>query len=421
MATDDLPILIVSDDAPTAASATTAATRFREATGETLVRTLDVKTWSSGVDLGAVYARATEEVREAVARENVSLRRIREHVFPRIADAPDAPPGAGVYQMAAGDLERIHRDLLFAGRVEACDGTRQTHDTLPLTIHQIGVGLVSYRGDAGTYGQRLFQRDLRMENADPAEEVTQLLRRRAERGGLNQPEASGALPTLTQRGIMAHAERAVLLHHSRALWRMGHGNPAPYEIVTGSGYLELLIEGTRTVRELVEGHQRFVYVASEPGDRVLLTVGQALHPLEYAIVGTLRDEIFAVIEQGKYWSHIPDSIDTTWDGERLTPRDWIERFRDEVASQVVVGVYRASHLAPPQVFYAHVNHAHIAARIAIADSVLQEHRGFPMLIDLADRLCQATFGGAAFAGPIAAAYADADASWRFLSERATRR
>lgn len=416
---DDFPILIVSDDI-IATGAAAATTRFREVTGETLAQALDVTTWGTGVDVGAVYARATEEVREAVTRENGYIRRVREHVFPCLAEAEDAPPGAGVYQMAADELERIHRDLLFAGRVEACDGTRQTHDTLPLTIHSIGVALLSYRGDVGTYGQRLFQRDLRMVHADPVEEVTALLRR-AERGGLNQPEASGALPTLTQRGIMAHAERAVLLRHGTAPWRMGHGNPAPYEIVTGSGYPELLVEGTRTVRELVEGHRRFVYVASEPSDRVLLTVGEALRPLEYAIVGTLRNAIFDIVDGGKYWPRFPGDMNAMWDGERLTPREWAERFRDAVASQVVVGVYRASQLAPPQVFYAHAMHAHIAARIAIADSVLQEHRGFPMLIDLADRLCQATFGGAAFAGPIAAAYADAGAPWRYLSERATRR
>ena len=41
-------------------------------------------------------------------------------------------------------------------------------------------------------------------------------------------------------------------------------------------------------------------------------------------------------------------------------------------------------LAPPQLFYAHEDHADIAALVALADSVLQEQRGFPLLIDLAD-------------------------------------
>jgi hypothetical protein len=73
---------------------------------------------------------------------------------------------------------------------------------------------------------------------------------------------------------MAYAERAILLNRSTATWRMGHGNPAPYELITGSGNLDLMIESTKVIRELVERHQKFVFVASEPSDRVLLTIGQ---------------------------------------------------------------------------------------------------------------------------------------------------
>jgi hypothetical protein len=113
--------------------------------------------------------------------------------------------------------------------------------------------------------------------------------------------------------------------------------------------------------------------------------------------------------------------ETIWDGKKLTPAEWIRKFRDVVASQVVVGVYRATHLAPAQVFYAHENHADIAAHIALADSVLQEHRGFPLLLDLADNVCGAVFGGNSLTGPVSTAYADAGAPWRYSSERMTRR
>ncbi|MCC7106760.1 MAG: hypothetical protein IT307_16630, partial [Chloroflexi bacterium] len=66
-------------------------------------------------------------------------------------------------------------------------------------------------------------------------------------------------------------------------------------------------------------------------------------------------------------------------------------------------------------------HTHLAAHIALADSVLQEHRGFPLLIDLADRICAATFGPDSLVEPLLAAYARAGAPFRFLSERASRR
>jgi hypothetical protein len=70
-------------------------------------------------------------------------------------------------------------------------------------------------------------------------------------------------------------------------------------------------------------------------------------------------------------------------------------------------------MAPAQMFYAHVDHAHEAALIALADSVLQEHRGFPMLIDLADSLCSATFGADVFTASTQLAYAAAGEPYRY--------
>lgn len=386
--------------------------------GEELQRTLDVDTWSTGEDLTQIYGRLAAEVREAVEREDEFLKTIRAEIFPRLAGYPGAPPGAGVYAASPAALRRIHRGLLFNGGVEACDGNRHVHDTLPLTIFQIGICLVSYQGDQGTWSQRLYRRDLRVRSRDPREELIALLERREGRGGLNQPDRRDQLSELARRGILAHAERAILLQRSAAPWRMGHGNPAPYELLTGSGSLDLMIESTRIIRELVEGHQKFLFVTSEPADLVLLTLGQTLYPLEYAIVGTLKERIDQIVERGHYRMRV--TSDTTWDGERLTPDGWIRRFRDVVAPQVVVGVYRATRLAPAQLFYAHVDHADLAAHIALADSVLQGHRGFPLLLSLADRVCGGVFGTDTLAGPVATAYIDAGAPWRYLSERASR-
>ncbi|MCA1706556.1 MAG: hypothetical protein LC808_26145, partial [Actinobacteria bacterium] len=308
---------------------------FREGFGEYLSDTLDLDTWTTGPDLSLIYGRLAEEVSEALEQEKALHKMIREDIFPRLSGYPGAPNCAGVYEANIENLEHIHRGLLFNGGVEACDGTQQTHDTLPLTIHQIGVSLVSYQGNQGTWGQRLFRRDLRVSGKNPAQEMVELLERREHRGGLNQPDHRDTLSELARRGIMAHAERAILLHRSDAIWRMGHGNPAPYELITGSGSLDLMIESTKIIRELVEGHQKFVFVASEPRDRVLLTIGQALHPMEYAVVTTLKDMIDKTVEKGHYRMNI--TVDSTWDGVRLGPEEWIRKFRDVVAPQVVVG------------------------------------------------------------------------------------
>jgi hypothetical protein len=392
------------------------AEEFRESFGEDLNQTLDLGTWRSQVNLADEYARIEAEVRQAVETETAYQRHIRRTIFPRLQWG--TVPGSGLYEIPVKDIEEVHRGLLFNGGVEACDGTCDAHDTLPLTIHQIGVSLVSYAGDRGSWHQRLFRRDLRFNRGDPAEDVLELLERRGRRSAVNHADHRDTFSELFQRALMSYAERAILLRHSKAVWRMGHGSPAPLELLNGGGLVELMVQATRVIRELVEQHQKFVFVASEPRERALMTIGQALHPLEYAIVQTLQDRIANMVDMVSLVD--PGGADLRWDGERLTPQGWLTRFRDEVASQVVVGVYRASPVAPPQVFYAHADHADVAARIAVADSVLQQERGFPLLIVLADTLCSSVYGGGRLNDLTAAAYAASGAAWRYLSERATR-
>jgi hypothetical protein len=51
---------------------------------------------------------------------------------------------------------------------------------------------------------------------------------------------------------------------------------------------------------------------------------------------------------------------------------------------------------------------------------MQEHRGFPLLIDLAHNVVNAAFGANTFAEIIRTAYADAGQPYQYLGERETR-
>jgi hypothetical protein len=271
------------------------------------------------------------------------------------------------------------------------------------------VYLVSYQGDQGSWVNRLYRRDLRIGGQDPLEEALEMLERRQRRTGFDASSQRDKLSILAQRGIMAYAERAVLLQKSQAPWRMGHGSPTPWELLTGSGMPELARISLDLLNDLILGHKRFIFVPSGPAERMLLTIGNALHPLEYAIVDTMSltlERIAGGHYRGEGW-------------EALSSR--VQQFAAEVGNQVIVGVYRASHIAPPQLFYAHVDHAHEAALIALADSVLQEHRGFPMLISLADTLCSEMFGTSSLTASTEIAYLEAGAPFRHLTERQTRR
>ncbi len=385
------------------------AADYELATGERLSTTLDLNTWHPGVDLGEMYSRIEQEVSEAIRKENMYQKEIREKIFPYLRTREGAPAGAGVYKTDVSNLIKIHNQILFNGGVEACDGTVASHDTLPITITQIGVCLVSYRGDQGSWVHRVFRRDLRSETSrSPIDETIEMLERRSSRTAVGVDSPHDQISTLARRGIMAYAERAVLLEKSNAIWRMGHGSPAPYELLTGSGMPELLRSGMELMRRIIEDHKRFIFIPSAPKARELLTIGSALLPLEYAIVENLQKRI-DIVASGHYR------------GEWASELPSVKAFAKECGPQVVIGLFRASDLAPAQMFYAHKDFFHEAAIIAMADSILQEHRGFPMLIDLADQLCSATFGADVFSASTQLAYASAGAPYRYMTERSTRR
>lgn len=377
---------------------------FSAAYGEPLDATLNIDSWQTGGDLEGLYERLESEVQSAVATENAMRQTIRREIFPRLRDRPGAARGAGCYRATPADLRRVHRSLLFNGAVEACDGTSVEHDTLPVTITQIGICLVSYQGDQGSWTQRLYRRDLRATTGNALDDLLALLDNRAQRGSTDNDER-GRLSELARRGIMTYAERAILARKSQAPWRVGHGNPAPYELLTGSGSMDLLVRSMDVMRELILDHRKVLFVPSAPRDRNWLTLGQALYPLEFIIIETIQKRMEAVVEQGHYGKEYKQKV---FD------------FCQEIGSQIVLGVYRASAAAPPYLFFAHIDYACDAALIAMADSVLQEHRGFPMLIDLADTICRTTFGNDIFNHAVQMAYAHAGEPYRFLNERQTR-
>lgn len=378
---------------------------FLSSYGESIAQVLSLDTWRAGEDLASVFGRLDNEISEAIRREGDLSKRVRQVIFPEIISRPNAPKQAGVFQAKLEELEDVQKKALFNGAVEACDGNRMVHDTLPITIAQIGVCLVSYNGEQGSWVHHLYRRDLRLQGTDPLEEALRVLERRESRSGYGQPSKRDKLSELGQRGIMSYAERAVLLDKSNKPWRMGHGNPAPYELLTGSGSMELLEAGLDVLSRLIIEHKRFIFVPSAPAERVLLTIGNALRPLEFAIIDDSEARMRPIIEQG----HL-----------RSRYREAALNFSREAAPKILIGVYRTYRDVPPQIFYAHADYVQEAALIAMADSIMQSHRGFPTLLDIADSVCSSTFGVDGFNSVVQAAYAKQGCGFRYFGERETR-
>lgn len=377
--------------------------------GETLAETLDLSKWNSGANLDEMYERLRREISDSVVQEQLIESRIRKHIFPELRKkGANKPKCAGVYRATVEQVESVHKKLLFNGGVEASDGTVVSHDTIPVTITQIGVCLTSYQGEAGNWVHRIFRREMHSRGKDPVEEVLDVLQQRHERAAVDVTSARDQFTSLARRGVMAYAERAVLLERSDAVWRMGHGSPTPWEMVTGSGMPELATASLQLLRKLLLEHQKFVFVPSASQHRWLITIGNALRSLEYAVIKTVKDDLGRIASggyRGDEWGKVGNDVN---------------KFVNDVGDNVVMGVFKASAVSPCQLFYAHADHVHEAALICLADSVLQEHRGFPMLIDLADKLCTANFSPDHFAASAQLAYADTDVPFKYMAERSTR-
>ena len=349
---------------------------YQEATGETLSETLDIDTWDPAQRIAERFERLQSEIIEAQVREMENRRDIREYAFPLIAQSPLAPKNAGVHEVQFDELKAVQSNLLFSGLVQAVDGASVVHQTLPVTVVQTGVALANYLGEHGTWGHRIFQKDVKISGKIGLDRALELLARRQEQ---EEREEAG-LSDMLRRGLMANAELAVLARKAEAPWRMGHGHPLPKELLTGANVPELIDLSVPLFEELLLSHRNFVYVPKGTSSPLLQTIGNALLPLEFAIIETLDAYMARTIELGHYGQ-----------GRFEAAHRRLGEFQASANGKLVAGVFRVSPFAPSQIFYAHVEMAPQAAMVAMSDALLVEAKGFPMLLDIAGTVCREMF------------------------------
>jgi len=367
---------------------------FKKAYGEDFSRTIDLDTWRLGENLAELYPLIESELIKAKKDEEKNHKIFRETIFPRIKELQHVTQ-AGLHVLdSEAVIEKVHNGLLFNGGVTACGSVSSVYDSVPISITQIGICLVNYHGQQGSYSHRLFRRDLRFKGDDPVKEAFDLIEKR--KGDDISGDKSSKLSTLAIRGIKTFAERAILLEKSESSWLLGSGSPTPYELMTGfwASRSEMKNKSIDLMKRMVVDHKRFVYVQDSSRNPQLWTLGNALMPYEYLVIDTLKDDLVRRVALG---------------GTRGEFRESYEKFAEDVGSKIAIGVYRISRQSPPHIFYCHVDHVQTAAVIAMADSALQMHLGSPMLLDLANNLCQASFGKNEFIATIEQAHAKAQA------------
>jgi hypothetical protein len=370
---------------------------------------LNVAQWTVGERMSELEGRLEREVEMAMANEAEMAPQVIDIVKSTIREAPDASTESGIYNITPDQISGACRNVLFNGLVEACDGTRVTYDTLPISVIQIGLCMTSYLDDGAptSIGHRLFRHDMVRRNGNVTDEVIGFIQQRARQ---SRPDEDGQLRGLSDmlvRAIMEYGERFLLTEKSKKPWRMGHGTPMPYEMMTGSGSGRIIELSLDLLPKLLAAHKKFIFVPSETTDAAIKTIANALRPLQYAVLTNTKYVIQAYLRGSYRGRYAP-----------FKPR--LEGFREDVASKVLIGVYKSSRFGPGNIFYAHEDHVHEAALIVMADSALQEHRGFPNLIDIADRLCRGTFDPSGIAAGVNSVFAAKGEPFRYLLERATR-
>jgi len=365
---------------------------------EDLETTLNLASWEKGWDWEDLINRFGLNISTAEEREERVRTAVRTRILPSLQLHTQLEE-AGVYEANSKRLKAVFEARLFPGHVAAVNSIVAAHDSLALGITQIGIAVVSYGGVSGSFSQRLFRKDMSAKNNDVWKAVEECLRERHERSGMGRRDN---LSELARRNIRAYAERAILLDKVDAEWRIGQGNPCSREMLTGSGYTRLLRASLSVLRRLILEHKKFVFVPNALDERGYLTLGGALKPGEYAILRTLEADSTYFVERWHYD-----------DGVAEEALDFVR----ECCPQVLIGLFRASEQAPARLFYAHREHVHFAAHIAMADSLLRPERGFPLLLDVADASCRAVFGSEPFLGLVNDAYTRAGAKLHYFGER----
>src|SRR3989338_8887150 len=138
---------------------------FKKLYGEDYIDAINIETWKIDRDLSKRNELESNQV-------------IRKEVFPKIKENA-LVPYAGLHSDTTPELiEKIHKGFLFNGAVTACGSVSVMYDSLPISITQMGICLVNYQGQHGSYSHQLFSRDLKFDRSSILDEAKELIERR---------------------------------------------------------------------------------------------------------------------------------------------------------------------------------------------------------------------------------------------------
>ena len=270
-----------------------------------------------------------------------------------------------------------------SGVIAASDGTISLVSLLAGSKIQVGVVIVTNRGEVVDLVTRVFEAELNT-GARTAREYFSNLR------------SSRSISNLLSRAIMLFGERKLLIEQ-HANWRFIHGELIPHELRTGSGKPAKNLPPTFDLIHKYIASENFIAVSEASDDIDILNAAILLQPGEYIVIRSLEDSLNTFL--------VGDS-ETGQAAANFVETDK-NRFREFIASagpQVAVILVKAG--PKPFLIECHVNKVEEAVSMFLTDSLWTKGlpadgsgftiRGFPFHIDLADQVAKTLFKGSDF-------------------------
>ena len=278
---------------------------------------------------------------------------------------------------------KIAEEIFKTGIIAASDGTISPVPLLAGSKIQIGVVIVSNRGDIVDLVTRVFETEL-VPTVRNAREFFSNLR------------STRSISNLLARAIMLFGERRLLLEQE-ANWRMLHGELIPYELRTGAGNPAQNLQPTfELINEYVK-NKKFIAVSEASDDIDILNAAILLQPGEYIVIKYLEDSLLTFLEGD------PDTGQSAANFNTIH-RGMFRQFITAVGPEVAIVLVKAGN--KPFLIECHKDLVEEAVAIFLTDSLWTRGlptdgtaftvRGFPFHIDLADQVARTLFKGADF-------------------------
>jgi hypothetical protein len=277
---------------------------------------------------------------------------IREQAREQILQTPEIE-----LRCVSDDELKKAEDLLMSGEVMAVDGTHAIYKLLSGIRARIGVAATTYENQR-TSGV-VFVSEQQISGDDLS--IIGILQRR-------QPTGK-AISRMVVRAIMHYMERKIVIDRAEG-WVMFNGPLVPYELRTGLGSFQAIDPCLKICESVLDSRHAIGVVADSQQDE-LLSLGLALNRGEY------------ILWKGYYHQYMMKYLDES--GLRSGQRDRMERFVDNYAADIELGVFRAGSKA--YLIQARAGIFAEAVSLVMRDAMFQPIRGYPLLIDYADSLC----------------------------------